>query len=254
VTLTRVTGRDFACVSRRRPIGLAAVLTCAVLCIFGLGRAPAPDPTIADLWRTSSQTPSPGPSTDQPAFRLGTGAKPFGWSTVIADFDRDGRPDVAVADHVGRHDGAYAYRIEFLVAGRAPADVEFESTADAVTIRTVDVDHDDDLDIVVDRPLGGDTVGVWLNDGRGHFTAATSNQLPSALQAADTLTSSDRSPDAVTLGSTSRRGHVGFVATVVRLQSDAHAGPVAPAHDSPSARSSFLLVSPRGPPHFPVHA
>src|SRR4051794_12684976 len=46
-------------------------------------------------------------------FTLGNAARPFGWSTAVGDFDGDGTPDVAVADHVGRRPGAggYTYRI-----------------------------------------------------------------------------------------------------------------------------------------------
>src|SRR6476646_2691700 len=33
-----------------------------------------------------------------PAFRLGDAARPFGWSTVVSDFNHDGIPDLAIAD------------------------------------------------------------------------------------------------------------------------------------------------------------
>jgi FG-GAP repeat len=239
--------------SRRGPLGLAVVLTCAALCVLGVGRTSAPT-AVFDQVTTSSQPPPTLTWADPPPFRLGTAAKPFGWSTAIADFDRDGRPDVAVADHLGRHDGAYAYRIEFLLAGRPSAAVVFESTADAVTIQTVDVDHDDDLDIVVGRALGGDAVGVWLNDGRGHFTAADSNALPSVLHAADTLTSSDPSLDPVTLGSLSRRGHDAAAAAHWRAPSDARSGPVARSRGSRYSQPSHLLLRPRGPPPVPARS
>ena len=86
-------------------------------------------------------------------FRLGNAARPFGFSTVIGDFDTDGKPDVAVADHIGRDANGYAYRIEFSMSGQASGGVTFQSTQNAVTIRAADVDADRDLDIVVGLPI-----------------------------------------------------------------------------------------------------
>src|SRR5919108_3092580 len=50
------------------------------------------------------------------AFRLGSAAAPFGWSTAIGDLDNDGRPDFAIAERLGRGDEGYAYSIELLVS------------------------------------------------------------------------------------------------------------------------------------------
>ena len=123
-------------------------------------------------WLTES------PGTGTPTFRLGSAARPFEWSTIIGDFNADGRPDVVVADRVGRSANAYAYRIDLAMSGQPTADVTFESTNEAVTITASDVDRDHDLDIVVALPLSGKTVGVWLNDGHGHFMLSGVHQLP----------------------------------------------------------------------------
>ena len=40
-----------------------------------------------------------------------TAARPFGWATAIADFNTDGKPDMAVADRLARTGGGYSYRI-----------------------------------------------------------------------------------------------------------------------------------------------
>jgi FG-GAP repeat protein len=109
---------------------------------------------------------------NSPVFRLGSAAKPFGWSTVIGDFNGDGTPDLAVADESSPAPGDYGYRIEFVISGRAPYDVRFESTQPAVTISLSDVDDDRDLDVLLCLPLSDKRVGVFLNDGRGHFTSA----------------------------------------------------------------------------------
>ena len=87
------------------------------------------------------------------AFRLGTAAGFLGWSTAIGDFNTDGTPDAAIADSVSDADSGASYRIEFSVSGREPATVAFESEQDALTVRVSDVDHDNDLDIVVSGAL-----------------------------------------------------------------------------------------------------
>src|SRR5215813_13695640 len=89
---------------------------------------------------------------DQPAFRLGDAAAPFGWSTVVADFDTDGHADVAVADHAAGGRGE-RYRLEVSVAGQVPRDFIFESSGGAVMLRVTDVDRDNDLDVVAATPL-----------------------------------------------------------------------------------------------------
>jgi hypothetical protein len=131
------------------------------------------------------------PARERSAFRLGDAAKPFGWSTAIGDFNADGTPDVAVADHVAPRTGGYEYRIEFSVSGQPSDDVTFESTHRAITISVSDVDRDNDLDVIVGVPLSGETVGVWLNDGRGHFTSADVRQLPVTIRPLQTLGTSE---------------------------------------------------------------
>jgi len=113
-------------------------------------------------------------SSGRVAFRLGNAARPFSWSTAIGDFNTDGKPDVAVADRIGRRAGIYAYRIELAMSGQA-----------------ADVDRDRDLDIIVRHPFSGETIAVWLNDGHGHFTPADVLKFPAALQSQQTVDITD---------------------------------------------------------------
>src|SRR5262249_20783783 len=107
--------------------------------------------------------------TSVPRFRVGNAGQPFGSSTVSGDFNHDGRPDVAIADHTARRTNGYGYNLEFSVSGQPPQSVTFETVHEALTLSVADVDHDDDDDIVVSVPLSGEPVGVWLNDGHGRF-------------------------------------------------------------------------------------
>ena len=105
-------------------------------------------------------------------FRLGGAARPFAWATVVSDFNHDGIPDLAIADRASRNTSEFQYEIEFAVAGRKPFDVTFTSPLQAVTLQPDDVDGDRDIDILVVDPISDDVVGVWLNDGDGHFAPA----------------------------------------------------------------------------------
>jgi hypothetical protein len=125
-------------------------------------------PVLPAAGADGAPTPAASGETESgPAFRLGTAARPFGWSTAIADVNRDGRPDMIVAD---RSSTRGRYLLDFVVSG-VPRSVETVQTAeDALYIQVADVDHDSDLDIVLTAAISGRAVGVWLNDGAGHFT------------------------------------------------------------------------------------
>lgn len=111
-------------------------------------------------------------------FRLGTAARPFGWSTVISDFNADGAPDLAVADRGARRPGGFGYNVRLSVSGLSLRDIRFVSPHAAVTIRAIDVDRDHDVDLVITAVPSGEVVAVWLNDGRGQFTQGSTGQFP----------------------------------------------------------------------------
>jgi hypothetical protein len=144
-----------------------------------------------------------------PAFRLGTAAGPFGWSTAIGDFNTDGTPDVAIADRVSRAMGGSAYRIQFSVSGLEPKTFAFRSEQDALTVRVSDIDHDNDLDVVVIAALSHEIVGVWLNDGRGGFEAADVRQFASEVRALRSV-AADPSVDPSSSGLVPRRTNDGL--------------------------------------------
>lgn len=79
---------------------------------------------------------------------------------AAADFDADGRPDVAFI-----RDGRDGSGIGVTLSGSLDA-VTLEMNA--VSVAADDVDHDGDADLVV--ATSSNQVVIWLNDGRGHFT------------------------------------------------------------------------------------
>jgi hypothetical protein len=182
-------------------------------------------------------------------FRLGSACKPFCWSTVIGDFNRDGRPDVAVADHIGQSASQYAYRIGVSLSGQPGDDVTFESTHDALTISASDVDQDRDLDIVVAVPISGETIGVWLNDGHGHFTSANGRRSLVARQARHTMGKASSLESPAPLNSSRRRGVDGLSGAL------AAAGDISPycltllRGHAPRSPLGSTGLPPRGPPN-----
>lgn len=195
-------------------------------------------------------TPAPEPAPrapDQAIFRLGDAAKPFGWSTVVGDFNTDGKADVAIADRIQSRTGEYSYRIEFSISGQARTDVTFESTRDALTLNLADVDRDNDLDVVVRTPLSGETVGVWLNDGRGHFTAGALRPL-AAIQPLASLGTSDPAGEVATIERSPRRAD-DFLAAIAGAPAPRPTRRFVP-HPSPRPQSTrrSLRQNTRAPP------
>jgi hypothetical protein len=177
------------------------------------GAAPASAPT-SEPTPVSALTPATAPTLAPasasapaalPALRLGNAAKPFGWSTVVGDFNADGLPDIAVADRTTRRTVGYSYRIEFAVSGQPAHDVTFESDHGAVTLRISDVDHDNDLDVVAEAVISGETVGVWLNDGHGRFTSADIHMFPRTMRALQTVGTAEPLADPSASGLSPRR-------------------------------------------------
>lgn len=163
--------RTFTSFLRRWPLAIAAL----VAALGGL-RPAGPSPQLA-LFSEAAVITSPA----VPAFRLGTAARPFGWATGVADFNHDGLADTAVADRLSRGGAGYFYELQFSVSGLAPRSVSFDSAEPALTVSIRDVDHDNDLDVVVSEALSRTVTNVWLNDGGGHFTEAARAQEPDRL-------------------------------------------------------------------------
>jgi hypothetical protein len=136
----------------------------------------------------------PGTST---LFRLGTAGRPFAWSTAIGDLNGDGTPDYAVADRAGHDLAGFQYSVDLSISGSGSQHVTFTSPDAALSIALRDVDHDQDLDVVVSTVISPGVVRIWLNDGSGAF-AETSAFDTVSLRAADSI--APDSPDSRLIG------------------------------------------------------
>jgi hypothetical protein len=159
---------------------LLAIAAGALVCLT-VGRSES-ERTSAATTALAFTRVSPAPASELPEFRLGTAGGVLGWSTAVGDFNTDGTPDVAIADRVSHTPGGATFTIEFAVSGRQSKTVAFESDQDALTVRVSDVDHDNDLDLVVSAALSHEVVGVWLNDGRGDFEPSTAAPTGAEIQ------------------------------------------------------------------------
>jgi hypothetical protein len=130
---------------------------------------------------------------------------------VAADFDEDGRPDVAFI-----HDDRDGFRVSVSLSG-SPDTVTLE--VNAVSVAAGDIDHDGDTDLVM--VTSSNQVVIWLNDGRGHFREQESPSQ-ALLPATGTVDASRDEPMALgprasQVVGPSRRTETAVVVTQIRL-------------------------------------
>src|SRR3954471_22062595 len=145
-----------------RPDGRSRIAWAALAVLACLATGYAPHGELISPWTRLA----PGAAT---LFRLGTAGRPFAWSTAIGDLNGDGTPDYAVADRIGRDLAGFEYSVDLSISGSGSQHVTFSSPDAALSIALRDVDHDQDLDVVVSTVLSPGVVRIWLNDGSGAF-------------------------------------------------------------------------------------
>lgn len=122
-------------------------------------------------------------------------SKPHPHAVAVGDFDRDGRPDLAV-------DSASEKRIMLLFGRdgwRGPGTPIDLGTNPYWTISAADMDGDGNVDLVTPN-AGKGTLSVLLGDGRGHFAHAAGSPFaagPGPFSAAIGDVNGDKRPDIV---------------------------------------------------------
>jgi hypothetical protein len=138
-------------------------------------------------------------------FRLGTAGRPFAWSTAVGDLNADGRADYVIADRIGRGTSGFEYAVELSISGHALESVTFDSRESALAVSLRDVDHDQDLDVVVSSELSPTVVRVWLNDGRGTFAEAPATRISADWHAGSSFAADDGADQSMAAESVSGR-------------------------------------------------
>ena len=122
-------------------------------------------------------------------------SNPHPHAVAIGDFDRDGKPDLAV-DSWGENRIMLLFGRDGWRGPGTPVDV---GARPYWTIAAADVDGDGNVDLVTPN-WGGGTVSILLGDGRGHFAHAPGSPLPggpSPFSAAIADVNGDHRPDIV---------------------------------------------------------
>jgi hypothetical protein len=90
-------------------------------------------------------------------------------SWAVSDMNGDKIADLASAGP-GRREGAeYAREISVNLDGAEKSEFTVRSPGAAVQLSLRDIDGDHDRDLVIVEPWSRRAIGIWLNDGRGHF-------------------------------------------------------------------------------------
>lgn len=119
--------------------------------------------------------PADCPSTFSPAAHYGVGIEPY--AVAIADFNRDGRPDVATANYSNH---TISVRLGLANGTLSPATTTISTGANPSSIATADLNGDGKPDLVT-ACLGGSSVCVRLNTSNGGtpmFAASVQYVIP----------------------------------------------------------------------------
>jgi len=209
------------------------------------------DPSASAIVSTAAKArPARPTATGLPVFRLGTAARPYGWSTIIGDLNTDGTPDLVIADRTPRKAGGYTYELEFAVSGLEPRQVSFDSRQDALTVGMSDVDHDNDLDVVVSAVLSKEVVGIWLNDGGGHFQATDLRRFGADAPLLQSVSGWDQQDSATSGVSPRRADTLRAAAATTPAPSADRLLAARPDHLHPTR--PYVSTAPRGPPSQPA--
>jgi hypothetical protein len=122
-------------------------------------------------------------------------SNPHPHAVAIGDFDRDGKPDLAV-DSWGENRIMLLFGRDGWRGPGTPVDI---GTRPYWTISAADMDGDGNVDLVTPN-WGGGTVSILLGDGHGHFAHAPGSPLragPSPFSAAIADVNGDGRPDIV---------------------------------------------------------
>jgi len=218
-------------------IMLRRVLACVLVVVASAAAVPH---------HTTAASTHGGATDRRAAIRSGSAGAPLGAAIVIADFDADGAPDVAVTDRVNR---GSAYSIQLRLSLGHSQTFSFFSTKGALEFHALDVDNDHDTDLIATPLLSRQVVGIWVNDGVGNFKRAHLEKFTSVVPKVASSSTLSGLPFGRLLAISTRRLHPPALST---RESVFRPGPTATlvAAGPPPAVAGALDagIGPRAPP------
>ena len=148
-------------VRARRKLWLLAGFL-ALLCSTAASAAASPDIARRDFFRS---------------FR--TDAR-SAWA--IADLNGDHVLDVVTASSARNRSGSYTHLLRIGLSTLESAFFSFADANSQIRLTTRDVDGDHDADLIVLGAISPKPIGLWLNDGKGHFRHSDASGLATETQ------------------------------------------------------------------------
>jgi len=106
----------------------------------------------------------------------------FGLGFTMADFTGDTHPDLATVELNGFNSVNAQYVIDVRLSEGGGQLLRLTAPVGGLLVTAADVTADGNLDLVARAAWSGAPVTVFLNDGRGHFTAAEPSAFRSVLR------------------------------------------------------------------------
>ena len=168
---------------------------------------------------------------------------------TIADFDGDSKEDGAVVLENGAFVAPGSFQIDLHFTGRSNANIAFQSPESDITVAAFDIDHDGDIDIVVEQSLTHKRLLVWLNDGRGNFAKGRIEDFASAaVPTRDQIRPSERL-DCPAVSLPSQRGfETTLMSCHIAGRPPSHLELAVVSSESFQTSSPFSLATSRAPP------
>lgn len=132
---------------------------------------------------------------------------PLDRTLVIADLDGDHKPDGAILLKSRWLGPRRNLSIQLHFTDRPNTELTFQSDLQALTVTAWDIDHDGDIDLVVEETISHKPISVWINEGHGDFHEGRVQDYPSLAATGSTqIQAPPDERDCPALSLTSQRG------------------------------------------------
>jgi hypothetical protein len=101
-----------------------------------------------------------------------------GPTLAAADFDGDNKPDGAVLLSPDLFRGQSNPQVELHFTARNNADITLAPSDAPLSLIALDIDHDGDVDLIVEQSLTHKRLQIFINDGHGDFSKGRIEDYP----------------------------------------------------------------------------